>query len=88
MIYPVLLHIRQHTWLWIAGFAALGLLLAVLRIATPAAFSFMVVGILIMLKSQGTDILAIVTEDPLAEGPATVAPNVENVGQRLKEPVR
>src|SRR3954447_24740082 len=86
--HPVLLHIRQHTWLWIAAFAVLGLIMAVLRLGTPAAFSFMVVGLMIIMKSQGTDILAIVTENPLAKDEGTDASNVEGAGSRLEEPVR
>ena len=66
MEHPVLTHVRDHIWLWIAGVAALGVLLAVLGQSTLAAFLFMLDGILLMLKSQGTDILALVTEDPLA----------------------
>jgi hypothetical protein len=41
--------------------------MAVLRLSTPAAFSFMVVGLLVMMKSQGTSILAVVTADPVSE---------------------
>jgi hypothetical protein len=66
MQHPVLLHIREHTWLWVAGLTALGVLAAVLDLSTPAALLFMVVGLLVILKSQGTDLLTIVTSDPLA----------------------
>jgi hypothetical protein len=68
MQHPVLLHLKEHTWLWVAGLAALGVLAVVLNQSTPAALFFMVVGLLIILKSQGTDLLAIVTEDPLSPG--------------------
>ena len=74
MQHPVLLHIKEHTWLWVAGLAALGLLAVVLNQSTPAALIFMVVGILVILKSQGTDLLTIVTDDPLA--PDEDAPNL------------
>ena len=66
MQHPVLLHIKEHTWLWVGGLAALGVLAAALNQSTPAALLFMVVGILVILKSQGTDLLTIVTDDPLA----------------------
>jgi hypothetical protein len=66
MQHPVLLHIKEHTWLWVGGLTALGVLAAVLNQSTPAALIFMVVGILVILKSQGTDLLTIVTDDPLA----------------------
>lgn len=66
MQHPVLLHLKEHTWLWVGGLAALGVLAAVLNLSTPAALLFMVVGLLIILKSQGTDLLTIVTDDPLS----------------------
>ena len=66
MQHPVLLHLKEHTWFWVAGLAALGVLAAVLNLSTPAALFFMVVGLLIILKSEGTDLLAIVTDDPLS----------------------
>jgi hypothetical protein len=65
MRHPVLLHLREHTWLWVAGLAAVGVLAAVLKFSTPAALLFMAVGLLIIFKSQGTDLLTIVTADPL-----------------------
>ena len=74
MKHPVLLHIKEHTWLWVTGLAALGVLAAVLSQSTPAALLFMVVGLLIIVKSQGTDLLTIVTDDPLT--PETDEPNL------------
>lgn len=62
--HPILAHISEHTWLWIAILATLGVILFVLGVSTPAAFAFMLVGILIIVKSQGTDVLTIVTADP------------------------
>jgi hypothetical protein len=67
MRHPVLKHLSEHTWLWVAGLAALGLVLSLLGIGTPAALSFMVIGLLVMMKSQRTDILTIITEDPLED---------------------
>ncbi|TDH57869.1 hypothetical protein E2C06_35620 [Dankookia rubra] len=66
MQHPVLLHIKEHTWLWVAGLVALAALAVVLNQSTPAALIFMVVGILVILKGQGTDLLTIVTDDPLS----------------------
>ena len=65
MNHPVLTHVREHTWLWVGGLAVLGLLLGWLQLGTPAAVALMVAGMLIMLRGQGTDLLTIVTEDPL-----------------------
>jgi hypothetical protein len=66
MQHPVLSHLKQHTWLWVGGLTALGLLAVVLDQGTPAALLFMVVGVLVILKGQGTDLLTIVTADPLS----------------------
>jgi len=87
MGHKVLLHVREHTWLWVAGFAALGAIMAVLRLATPAAFSFMVIGVLIMLKSQGTDLLSIIAADPLAPDDEAEVPEAGTVAPRVQEPV-
>ena len=86
MEHPVLTHVRDHIWLWIAGVAALGVLLAVLGQSTLAAFLFMVDGILLMLKSQGTDILALVTEDPLAGNEDASVSGPETATAHVKEP--
>jgi hypothetical protein len=88
MKHPVLLHLREHTWLWVAAFAALGVVMLLLRLATPGAFAFMVVGVLIMLKSQGTDILAIIAEDPVAAEDDAEASDAEGMAGRITEPVR
>jgi hypothetical protein len=88
MKHPVLLHIREHTWLWVAGFAALGLIMLLLRLSTPGAFAFLIVGLLIMLKSQGTDLLTIIAEDPVAEDDAAAMSAAEDQAGRIKEPVR
>jgi hypothetical protein len=64
MKHPVLAHVSEHTWLWIGAFAAAGAILAALRISTPAAIAIMIVGMLIMIRSQGTDVLSIVTSSP------------------------
>jgi hypothetical protein len=65
--HPVLLHIRQHTWLWVTGFIAIGALLANLlpKAAGAAALAYMLAGILVMMRSQGSDPLAVLESDPL-----------------------
>ena len=87
MKHPVLLHVREHTWLWVAGLAVLGTLLGVLGLSTPAALSFMAVGLLVMLKSQRTDILAIVSDDPLGGVGDADASAPEAAERRTAEPV-
>jgi hypothetical protein len=37
MQHPVLLHLKEHTWLWVGVLAALGVLAAALNQSTPAA---------------------------------------------------
>jgi hypothetical protein len=51
---------------------------------SPAALLFMVVGLLIILKSQGTDLLTIVTADPLSpeEGEPNLAAKPANTMER------
>ncbi|MFC7538894.1 hypothetical protein ACFQU2_04675 [Siccirubricoccus deserti] len=83
-----MLHIREHLWLWVAGFSLLGLCLLLLRLATPGAFAFMIVGVVIMLKSQGTDLLAIITEDPLMQDEEPADSSTEALTERAREPVR
>ena len=70
----ILAHISEHTWLWIAGMAALGAVLLLLGLSTPGAFALMLVGILIIAKSQGTDVLTIVTASPTATAEPEKAP--------------
>ena len=84
MQHPVLLHLKEHTWLWVAGLAALGVFAAVLNQSTPAALLFMAVGLLIIVKSQGTDLLTIVTADPLSpeEDEPTFAAKPANTVER------
>ena len=39
MQHPVLLHIKEHTWLWVTGLVALAVLAVVLNQSTPAALT-------------------------------------------------
>ena len=66
MQHPVLRHMKEHVWLWVAGCTILGVLAILLNQATPGALLFMLAGVLIILKSQGADLLSIVTTDPLS----------------------
>lgn len=66
MRHPVLAHMRDHVWLWVAGLFVLGLALGWAGLATPAALLIMLSGILIIVKSQGTDVLTIITTNPVA----------------------
>ena len=68
-MHKVLHHMAEHTWAWVVGITVLGVLTAALRYTTPAAFLFMLVGLLIMMKSEGTSLERIVEEDPLAGAP-------------------
>jgi hypothetical protein len=86
MQHPVLKHVSEHTWLWVAGLAALGIVLGLLSLGTPGALSFMVIGLLIMMKSQGTNILTIVTENPLEDSDAADVADVEARRKRPAEP--
>ena len=71
----ILHHMAEHTWAWVAGLAVLGMAAAFLRIGTPAAFLFMLVGLLLMMRNEGTSLEKIVVEDTAA-------------GQEAPEPAR
>jgi hypothetical protein len=66
MRHPVLSHIRDHVWLWIVGLLVLGLALGWLGFATPATLLILIAGLLIIIRSQGTDVLTIATTNPAA----------------------
>ncbi len=58
-------HLKGNMWLWIGGLAVVAAVAAALRWGTIAAFLLMIVGILIMMKSQDVDPVAFLTEDVL-----------------------
>ena len=63
-------HIKGNIWSWVGGFAALGAACTALRWGTPAAFLFMITGILIIFADAHLDPVALITEDALhPEGP-------------------
>lgn len=88
MMHPILSRIREHTWLWVAGLVVLGLCMLLLRLVTPGVTAFMIVGVVIMLKSQGTDLLTVITEDPLTEDEEPAVTSTEALAERAKAPVR
>jgi hypothetical protein len=59
----ILHHMAEHTWAWAAGSAVLGVAAAFLRLDTPAALLFMLVGLLVMMRNEGTSLEKIVAED-------------------------
>ncbi len=63
-------HIKGNIWYWTGGFAVAGALATALGWGTPAAFLFMITGILTIMADAHVDPLAIITEDVLhPEGP-------------------
>ncbi len=58
-------HLKGNIWLWIGGFAAVGVGAIALDFDTVGAFLLMVVGILIIMADAHVDPLALVTEDAL-----------------------
>ena len=65
MRHPVLSHVSEHVWLWVAGSLVLGLALNWLGFATPGTLFVMLAGLLIIIRSQDTDLLTIVTTNPV-----------------------
>jgi len=69
-------HLKGNIWYWIIGFAVAGAGAALLSWGTPAAFLFMITGLLIAMANEHIDPVALITEDALhpdddAEGPPT-----------------
>ncbi len=63
-------HIKGNLWYWTGGFAAAGAAAAALGWGTPAAFLFMITGLLIIMADAHIDPVAFITEDALhPEGP-------------------
>ena len=58
-------HIKGNIWYWTGGFAVAGAAATALGWTTPAAFLFMVTGILIIFADAHVDPLALITEDAL-----------------------
>ncbi len=63
-------HLKGNIWYWVGGFALAGAAFTALRWGTPAAFCFMITGLLTIMADAHVDPLAIITEDVLhPEGP-------------------
>ena len=58
-------HLKGNIWYWIAGFAVAGAAAALMGWGTPAAFIFMITGILGVMASEHVDPVALITEDAL-----------------------
>ena len=63
----ILHHTAEHTWSWVAALAVLGVAAVFLRLGTPAALLFMLVGLLVMMRNEGTSLEEIVVEDAATE---------------------
>lgn len=58
-------HIRGNLWYWTIGVGAAGAAAALMGFGTPAAFLFMITGILGVMADAHVDPLAVITEDAL-----------------------
>jgi hypothetical protein len=58
-------HLKGNIWYWVAGFGVAGVVATMLGWGTPAAFLFMVTGILMIMADAHVDPLAFITEDAL-----------------------
>ncbi len=58
-------HLKGNIWAWTGGFAALGAAFVALGWGTPAAFCFMLTGIMMIFADAHIDPVALITEDAL-----------------------
>ena len=58
-------HLKGNIWYWTVGFGIAGAAAAVIGWGTPAAFLFMITGILCVMADSHVDPLAVITEDAL-----------------------
>ena len=58
-------HIKGNIWYWVGGCAAAGAACTALRWSTPAAFCFMITGILVIFADAHVDPVALITEPAL-----------------------
>ena len=72
MRHRVVRHIKGNLWYWTIGFAVAGAAAAALGWGTPAAFLFMITGILGIMADAHIDPLAVITEDALHPDDADV----------------
>jgi hypothetical protein len=66
-------HLKGNIWYWTAGFGAAGVVAVMLGWTTPAAFLFMITGLLMIMADAHIDPLALITEDSLHPDDAEVA---------------
>jgi hypothetical protein len=69
-------HLKGNIWYWVAGFAVVGAAFLALGWSTPAAFCFMITGLLTIFADAHIDPVALITEDALHpdEAEAAAAP--------------
>ncbi len=58
-------HLKGNIWYWITGLAVAGAAAALMGWGTPAAFLFMITGLLGVMASEHVDPVALITEDAL-----------------------
>ena len=58
-------HIKGNIWYWAGGFVVAGGAFLALGWSTPAAFCFMITGILVIFADVHIDPVALITEDAL-----------------------
>ena len=58
-------HIKGNIWSWVGGFAAAGAACVALGWSTPAAFCFMITGLLVIFADAHVDPVALITEPAL-----------------------
>ncbi len=66
-------HLKGNIWYWTGGFAVVGTAFIALGWGTPAAFCFMLTGILMIFADAHIDPVALITEDALHPEEAEVA---------------
>jgi hypothetical protein len=68
-------HLKGNIWYWTAGFGAAGVVAVMLGWGTPAAFLFMITGLLMIMADAHIDPLALITEDSLHPDEVAVPPD-------------
>ena len=58
-------HLKGTIWYWVGGFAVVGAAFIALGWSTPAAFCFMITGLLTIFADAHIDPVALITEDAL-----------------------
>ena len=66
-------HLKGNIWYWAGGLAVAGALFTALGWGTPAAFCFMLTGLLVIFADAHVDPVALITEDALHPDEAETA---------------